>query len=573
MNENSRSTDEITPPKNETVSKTPKKKSASLAKNKIAGKGLPVPTALSEEIVRLGKDEMNLVEHPFAILWQKEPGDSAIFNEWTQVHPVSGKALKATWMVTGAKEYGLPTASDERVYLVLMELTREKAFKERTVWFSRYDIVRRLGWTVNDRSYAMLENALKRLTGAMIYAKNAFWNPTRKTYMNAGFHLLEHFVIDSELPGRIGQGGKERISYFTWSEFVFESFQNGYIRSIDLRFALSLEGDIALRLYRYLDKKSYDGRSKFEIDIFTLCVAHLGMKPSAYPSKLKERLEKAHTELTARGFLKSVEFVKTRSGDQKSEKLIYHFTKRRAAPLAPELPAPAEEAPDPIQGTLRFDGPETREDEAPAPAPPEKPRKAEEKPTEESLSSEALALLAEMEALRVSRKTALELLEQWPLTAIRSQLDCLEDRKPKSRPATFVKSVREVWALPDEFVARREAVEREKERVRHLEAQERQKREERALEAQETARLEEESAILDAMWEKLDENHRNRMDAEITQKLGPMGQSGLGNTARKAFRREALREMLALFPNPQNERENDVQNEPESGMKSSDQAL
>jgi nucleoside-diphosphate-sugar epimerase len=433
------------------------------------------------EFVRLGKDEMNLIEHPFAMLWQREPGDSVIFHEWDQVHPVTGKILRATWTVTGAKEYGLPTAGDERVYLVLMELSRESSFRERSVGFSRHEVVKRLGWSHNDRSYGMLEDAFNRLTGVTIYAKNAFWNPKRKTYSTGAFHMLEHFLIENESPGRIGESGKARVSFFAWSEFVFESFQNGYIRSIDLDFALSLSGDIALRLYRYLDKKAWDGRHKFEIDIFNLCIGHLGMKPNIYPSKLRERLKPAHEELIERGFLKSVSFEKTHQAERKSEqaerkseKVIYAFARGEGAlPASLEAGTQGDEA-APVQGTLLFGAPDDEPTGAfssgvvlaiPGATQTVEPQQElqEEEPAP-ALSPEQEELLARMEAIRVSVPIARELLLKWPSSAIRCQLDCLEDRQPKNRAATFVKSVRELWALPDEYVKRIEAQEREEKR-------------------------------------------------------------------------------------------------------------
>lgn len=67
----------------------------------------------------------------------------------------------------------------------------------------------------------------------------------------------------------------------------------------------------------------------------------------------------------------------------------------------------------------------------------------------------------------------------------------------------------------------------------------------RALEGQEKARLESEATQLDAMWEKLDETTRDRIDVEINGKLGVLGNLGRGEAARIAFRREALRELLA----------------------------
>ncbi len=513
-------------------------------------------TPFAGEAIRLGKDEMNLIEHPFAILWQKEPGDSVIFHEWQQVHPETGKVLRASWTVTGDSKCGLPTASDERVYLVLMELSRTEKFGSRTVAFSRYDLIKRLGWSDNDRSYGMLEGAFRRLLGVNIFAKNAFWNPRDRCYMNTGFHVLDSFNIEAEPPGRKSVDGRPVCaSNFTWSELLFESFEHGYIRSIDLDFALSLNGDIALRLYRYLDKKAWDGRRRFEIDVFNLCIGHLGMKPNIYPSKLKERLKPAHEELIERGFLRAVEYEKTRWGDRKSEKVLYTFARGDAL----EAP-PVEDEAVPVQGTLAFDVPDgefsvsVAAQSASVAAPETEPSPVKQEvevlvePSVEveapALSPEQEELLARMEAIRVSVPIARELLLKWPASAIRCQLDCLDDRKPKNRAATFVKSVRELWALPDEYVKRIEAQEREQTRRMEQDQQDLESARLRALEREETARLEQEAVHLDAMWEKLDETTRHRIDSEISGKLGILGQMGRGETAKIAFRRTALRELL-----------------------------
>ena len=56
-------------------------------------------------------------------------------------------------------------------------------------------------------------------------------------------------------------------------------------------FALSLNSPIALRLYRYLDKKRHGendrARYSFQIELHRLCELHLGMTRSASPPRSK----------------------------------------------------------------------------------------------------------------------------------------------------------------------------------------------------------------------------------------------------------------------------------------------
>ena len=487
-----------------------------------------------KEPIRLGKDEMNLIEHPFGILWEKEPDDSVMYYAWDNTDPETGKIIPASWTVAGHPDHGLPRGSDERLYLVMMELTREARFESPVVYFSRHDVLKRLGWNTGQRSYDQLKGALNRLQGVTINAENAFYNPKRKNYSTVAFNVIDLFRLDTM--NADGTRDERGPSLWKWSDVLFDSFQDGFIRSIDLEFALSIKGDIALRLYRYLDKKTYDGRRTFEIDLFNLCIGHLGMKPNLYPSKLKERLKPAHDELLARGFLTGIEFEKTRTTGRKSEKVRYRFGDIAPAEASLSSSEPKQSLLPPLQPTL-FDAPSPAVLPA-LPAPVQEPVEGGEP------DAQRAGLLERMEAIRVSPQIARELLDQWPASAIEHQLDCLDDRKPRSKPATFVKSVREMWALPDEYVSRVEAQEREQKRRVEQEEQEAEKARQKAAERAETARLEQEGAQLDAMWEKLDAVIRERIDAEVNGKLGILGRTGRGDAAKIAFRRAALRELL-----------------------------
>ena len=96
---------------------------------------------------------MNLVEHPFGSL-SKEKDTRIIKLTWTARHPISKKEMIASWQVTGHAELGLPTANDERVYLVAMELTRECGWNRR-VHFTRADFSEKIGL---DRRTGIISN-------------------------------------------------------------------------------------------------------------------------------------------------------------------------------------------------------------------------------------------------------------------------------------------------------------------------------------------------------------------------------------------------------------------------------
>ncbi len=441
---------------------------------------------LNTETIRTGKDELNLIEHPFASMWDKEAHDAVIHHEWEARHPVTGKTVKASWRVAGDPERGLPKPNDERVYLVLLELTREAHFQSQTIYFTRYDLIRRLNWTHNDKSYQMLSDAFKRLQSVKIQAENAFWEPRAKSFRNVGFSIIDNFDILNEKPGRKSKKNEQTelpMSYFRWNDVMFQSFQAGYMRTLDLGLALSLKGDIALRLYRYLDKKVYDGRSRFEIELGALCERHLGMRAARYPSKHKERLKGAHDELIGRGVLQSVSYEPMKS--KKAEKVCYLFPlKTLALPKAEHDHLPVE------------------------------PRS--EAPPKASPTSDPLQRMLD---LKISPEVARDLLASTSIEALRLQLDCLRDRRAKDPAAVFVKAVREGWEPPAKYFERVESAERAQNAKTVAEAKKRAKAAQEADKRQEKVSQDQEAVTLEQMWEKMDTRTQGQLEKQVREKL------------------------------------------------------
>ena len=143
--------------------------------------------------VRLGKDEMNMVEWPFAVL-AAVPESTAVLEYGDVITGRDGKPLKRTWTVRAGSGLSLPVAGDEVVYIALMELAREKDFVSPTVHFSRYELCRRLHWPISGKSYGRIQDALNRLASVTIIAQNAFWDNRGKVYANVAFHPKEGSV-------------------------------------------------------------------------------------------------------------------------------------------------------------------------------------------------------------------------------------------------------------------------------------------------------------------------------------------------------------------------------------------
>jgi hypothetical protein len=362
--------------------------------------------------VRIGKDEMNMVEWPFAVL-AAVPESTAVLEYGDVITGRDGKPLKRTWTVRAGSGLSLPVAGDEVVYIALMELAREKDFISPTVHFSRYELCRRLGWPISGKSYGRIQDALNRLAAVTIIAQNAFWDNRGKVYANVAFHILDEVALTTE-PG--GNSGSLPLSYVTWSDVMFRSFQAGNLKSLDVDFFLSLSTPLCRRLFRYLDKKRYGGRRVFEIGLQRLAFERLGLSRTyTTPAQIKRRLDPAHKELVERGFLARAEYGTMTDGNPK---VMYHFAQ----------------------------------------------------PTLDLVESDPTA--RKLEALGVSPGVARELVEEYDADNILLWLEAVRRMEISDRPAYLVKALREGWTVSERvqkelFAEHEEARKAESRRAAH----------------------------------------------------------------------------------------------------------
>jgi hypothetical protein len=360
-------------------------------------------------VPRIGRDEMNLCEFPFTIVGRTVPPGQKTFQVQDTIRGKEDNEITRVWTVTGSDLWGLPTIIEEHVYVALMEITREMDFQSRRVPITRYDLVQRMQWHKGGDNYRRLEQALNCLVGVTINAKNAFWDPEKKSYLSLTFGILDGVALHDEPGGRKSERAPLPQSWVEWNSILFANMQRGNLKFLDTGFYFSLDHYIAQRLYRYLDKKRYDGKRVYAISLYDLAFTHLGLKPlaPAYPSLLKQRLAPAHEELIQRGFLEEVRF---RAGAE-GEIVEYHFARPSKRPPA-KNPGPA------LIPVL----PQLTEDE----------RK----------------LIEELTHLGVTQAVARKLVREHPSEVIRRQLDYLPHRQADDPAALLVKAIVEDWASP-----------------------------------------------------------------------------------------------------------------------------
>lgn len=259
-----------------------------------------------ENDARFTKDEMNFAELPLALPCHRAPKDKKAIRVTIATRDPQGRPIEKEWQVTGDSLYGLPLAVDEEVFLGLMHFLHRSDFQERRVHFTQYSLFQRLGWGDGQWAYNRLQTSLDRLKGATIRSKEAFWDHKGKCFVTKAFNLIDDYTLSRRADS---SGGDEPfVSSVSFSEFVFESFRAGFIKTLDLDMYLELASPIARKMFRLLDKKLYKS-PVYEIDLMHLA-QRVALTDTSFPSKIRQKFEGPHQELIDIGFLKSVRYLR-----------------------------------------------------------------------------------------------------------------------------------------------------------------------------------------------------------------------------------------------------------------------
>lgn len=259
-------------------------------------------TVDDREKKNFSRDELNLAEFPLTVLSKRSNTNEKTLEFQDTITNKNKQVVQRKWIITGADKFGLPTASDDEVLLGLMKISSDDRFQNRRVFFTRYELLRALHWTTEGRSYTRLQNALDRLTGVRIKAVNAFYDNEAKGYSTKNFGIIDNYEIND------GRSSGVKPSFFTWNEEIFQSFQGGFLRKIDLDFYLDLESAVSKRLYRFLGKHFWYSTT-WRGNLFTLAHEKVGITRNyKYASSIRQQLDPAIQELIDKGYLSRCEY-------------------------------------------------------------------------------------------------------------------------------------------------------------------------------------------------------------------------------------------------------------------------
>jgi hypothetical protein len=414
----------------------------------------------SEDPRRVGRDEMNLCEFPITLLSDYPPEGikTLVFED-----------RHGTLTVMGSDAYGLPTAPDSDVIIGLIQLTKlRNDFIDPTVEFTRYELLKLLGWEDKGQSYRRLSESLHRWVAVTLRYDGCWWDNKRKRRASASFHVLDRLVLpDVDDPGI--------VSSFTWGRDFFASCQANNLKRLDLDTYFALKSAVSKQLYRFLDKR-FHLRNHLTFDLRELAFEHVGMSRNYAPWKIKQKLQPALEELEAIGFLEPMS-----AGDRYSKAGRGAWNIRLVRKRTP-----------------------------PAEAKPAETKLPEPEPT---------GLERELVERGVTRSVAAELVRDFLEDRIRRQievLDWLRETKPKRVKdvgAYLADAIRKDFAAPAGFKSRAERAEAE------ATARAQQDQQEQARQAK--ARAQAERDRVRAYWEALPPERRAALDAEALASADP----------------------------------------------------
>lgn len=432
------------------------------------------------------KDELNLAEFPIAALTDRIPDGQTTLVFEDRLERRDSQPIVRRLTIMGTHKHGLPTSLDDEVLVGLIQLTKRRSnFTDPRVHFSRYELIELLGWPQSGQSYRRIEEALYRWVGVVLMYEKAWWDNVAKSWVDEQFHVLDNVTLydrerwrTSSRSARSGKGERAGskvdrpplpLSSFRWNEVIFQSFQSGNLKQLDLEFYLKLRLPTTKRMYRFLDKRFYR-RSHLDFDLRTLACEHIGLSRSYAPTELKRRLKPALEELERLGFLEPL-----------SPEERYSYVKRGTWRIIL------------IRGTA---SPGADADGAGSPG----------------------ELVEALRARGVSLRPAQELVEAHPAGRIRTKIEVFDwliqndDKRIGKNPAGYlVASIRSDYATPGDYQTRAATSRRALERARQADQEARRQADAKAQVERDRKREND----LRAAWERLPAAERDAIRAAV----------------------------------------------------------
>ncbi len=259
--------------------------------------GIPKPEDHHPPLIQV---ESNIEEWPVFQLGRSKDNSARVERTITGE---DGSELRQRMEVSAPGKYRLPGRFDYDVYSAVMELLEIRGGmpEDGTLGFSLHELILIMGLQPSGRTYEEVKRSLRRIAATVLESDNAFWSSGQERHISDTFNLWN--IRFDAVTDKNGYGSRHEIEF---GKLFRRSFEEHYLRGLDIEFYWQLASPVAKRLYRLVDLKR-SGASSWNTDLFDL-QKYIPIGPYKYVSKIKEKLTAAHEELLEKGFLSGVAY-------------------------------------------------------------------------------------------------------------------------------------------------------------------------------------------------------------------------------------------------------------------------
>ena len=139
------------------------------------------------------------------------------------------------------------------------------------------------------------------MAGVTYHFENSWWDNRRKAWTTKIFGIIDNVELNDsrETDGQ----GMLFTSRVIWNQIILDSFQAGYLRSLDFQLAMSLKHAIGLRIYRFMGKR-FHLRPEWTLDLKDFAYEHIGLSRNYEGgTQIARKLRPAIQELEKADFL------------------------------------------------------------------------------------------------------------------------------------------------------------------------------------------------------------------------------------------------------------------------------
>ncbi len=228
-----------------------------------------------------------------------------------------GAVITTTLSITSAEVFdkdlgmnvpmGLPGSFDMQLLFCLMDLWDEQGRPEDgKVHFRLATICRRLNVAISGRTYSEIQKSIYKLASTHLTSVSSFYSEAKAGYVNTMVDILK----TPEFASLKTRKSSEDTCSVKLSDFILSNLEKNYSGKISRKVYQSLDIGFSQRLFTLFQYKFQVHRDREYVDFELMDLAALlPMSGKLFPSKVKDRLTSALTELNEKKVLKH-DFIK-----------------------------------------------------------------------------------------------------------------------------------------------------------------------------------------------------------------------------------------------------------------------